>query len=133
MPGKVVVGYIDTQEGQAAVEAAIDESLIRQATLILVNSAWGAGREDSSELIAMSAAVEAARSKIEARGVECHVHELVRGNDPAQDILDVAASEAADLIVIGVRRRSPVGKLILGSNSQTILLQADCPVLAVKP
>ena len=44
----------------------------------------------------------------------------------------MAESEGAALIVIGLRRRSPVGKLLLGSNSQTLLLHADCPVLAVK-
>ncbi|MCU1554753.1 MAG: universal stress protein, partial [Arthrobacter sp.] len=38
----------------------------------------------------------------------------------------------ADLIVIGLRRRTPVGKLIMGSTSQQILLEADCPILAVK-
>ena len=61
-----------------------------------------------------------------------HIADLARGNDPAQDLIEVAESEGAALIVIGLRRRSPVGKLLLGSNSQTLLLHADCPVLAVK-
>ncbi len=81
----------------------------------------------------MSDAVEQARAEIEARGVDVEVREFVRGNDPADDVLTVAQERDATLIVIGVRRRSPVGKLLLGSNSQAILLNADCPVLAVKP
>ena len=52
--------------------------------------------------------------------------------DPAEDLISVADEESADFIVIGLRRRSPVGKLILGSNAQRILLDASCPVLAVK-
>jgi nucleotide-binding universal stress UspA family protein len=52
--------------------------------------------------------------------------------DPAEDLINVAEEVNADLIVIGLRRRSPVGKLILGSNAQRILLDAPCPVLAVK-
>jgi nucleotide-binding universal stress UspA family protein len=60
------------------------------------------------------------------------VKEFVRGNTPTEDILEVARQAGAEMIVIGVRRRSPVGKMILGSNAQEILLDADCPVLAVK-
>jgi len=57
---------------------------------------------------------------------------LVRGQDPADDLIVVAEETDAELIVIGLRRRSPIGKLILGSNAQRVLLDSSCPVLAVK-
>ena len=60
------------------------------------------------------------------------VRQLVRGFEPAEDLISIAEDSHAELIVIGLRRRSPVGKLILGSNAQRILLDAHCPVLAVK-
>ena len=60
------------------------------------------------------------------------MRQLVRGNEPAEDLIEVAEEIHAELIVIGLRRRTPVGKLILGSNAQRILLDASCPVLAVK-
>ena len=65
-------------------------------------------------------------------GIEVTVHDFVRGNEPAEDVIEVAEREDAALIVIGLRRRSPVGKLLMGSNAQDILLRAACPVLAVK-
>jgi nucleotide-binding universal stress UspA family protein len=65
-------------------------------------------------------------------GIEHEVRQLVRGNEPAEDLIAVAEEVSADFIVIGLRRRTPVGKLILGSNAQRILLDASCPVLAVK-
>ena len=133
MPGTIVVGFVDSNEGRAATSAAAEESLLRQAKLVVVTSARGGGHEDGEELRAMSAAVEQVRAEIVARGVDVEVQEFVRGNDPADDVLTVAKERDAILIVIGVRRRSPVGKLLLGSNSQSILLNATCPVLAVKP
>ena len=65
-------------------------------------------------------------------GVEHEVRQLVRGLEPAEDLIAAAEESDADVIVIGLRRRTPVGKLILGSNAQRILLDAPCPVLAVK-
>ena len=56
----------------------------------------------------------------------------MRGYEPAEDLISIAEASDAELIVIGLRRRTPVGKLILGSNAQRILLDAHCPVLAVK-
>jgi len=54
------------------------------------------------------------------------------GLEASENLLAIAEEVDAELIVIGLRRRTPVGKLILGSNAQRILLDAQCPVLAVK-
>ena len=71
-------------------------------------------------------------SQMRADGVDVDLRSLVRGLEPAEDLIAIAEDINADLIVIGLRRRTPVGKLILGSNAQRILLDAPCPVLAVK-
>jgi nucleotide-binding universal stress UspA family protein len=129
---KVLVGYLKTPEGEAALDAAIAEARLRQATLVVVHSLFGGGR-DEDKLPEYTAALREVGERLQAAGVEHEIRELVRGNSPGDDLLRFAADEAVDLIVIGVRRRSPVGKLVLGSNAQDVLLGADCPVLAVKP
>jgi len=128
----VVVGYIDSPEGQAAVNAAAEEAARRKSRLVLVHSAHGGRNEHAEDVIAERDAMESARDALLERGIDVEVEEFARGNDPVQDLLEVAEARNADLIVIGLRRRSAVGKLMLGSNSQAILLQAECPVLAVK-
>ena len=72
------------------------------------------------------------RARLDASGLEHDVRQLVRGFEPAEDLISIAEANSAELLVIGLRRRTPVGKLILGSNAQRILLDAHCPVLAVK-
>ena len=74
----------------------------------------------------------AIQKRLEEAGVEHDIRQLVRGFEPAEDLISIAEANGAELLVIGLRRRSPVGKLILGSNAQRVLLDAPCPVLAVK-
>lgn len=54
-------------------------------------------------------------------------------DDVAEAVIDAADEDEAAVIVVGVRRRTAVGKLLLGSVAQRIILGAHCPVLAVKP
>ena len=131
MSDTVVVGFIRSPEGEAAVDAAVEEARRRGGRLVVVHSSKG-GDQDAETVIADRDALEALEQRLRGEGVEVVVRDFARGNDPAEDLIDVANSEQAALIVIGLRRRSPVGKLLMGSNAQQILLTADCPVLAVK-
>jgi nucleotide-binding universal stress UspA family protein len=126
----VVVGFIRTAEGEAAVDAAVEEVRRRGGRLVVVHSSKG--DQDAETVIADRDALEALEGRLRRDGIEVVVRDFARGKDPAEDLVDVADTEQAALIVIGLRRRSPVGKLLLGSNAQQILLTADCPVLAVK-
>ena len=131
MSDSVVVGWISTPEGQAAIDAAVEETRRRQGRLIVVHSSKG-GDEDAATVLGIRDALAELETKLAAEGLEVTVRDFIRGNEPADDLIEVAEKENAALIVIGLRRRSPVGKLLMGSNAQNILLRADCPVLAVK-
>jgi nucleotide-binding universal stress UspA family protein len=121
----VVVGYVPKPEGEAALDKAIEEARLRGAELVVVHSHRARGDEPEPDL-------DAVRAKLEESGVTYDVRQLVRGFEAAEDLVSVAEAQDAELIVIGLRRRTPVGKLILGSNAQRVLLDAHCPVLAVK-
>ena len=130
--GTIVVGYVPKPEGRAALRRAAEEAKLRGMRLVVVNSHRGGREFDRDDAIESEAQLEEVRSTLREAGVEHEVRQLVRGLDPADDLVNVASELNADIIVIGLRRRSPVGKLILGSNAQRVLLDAPCPVLAVK-
>ena len=130
--GSIVVGYVPKPEGHAALRRAADEARLRNCRLVVINSHRGGREFESSDAIESESQLEDGRKEVDAAGVEHEVRQLVRGLDPAEDLISVADEVQAELIVIGLRRRSPVGKLILGSNAQRVLLDAACPVLAVK-
>jgi nucleotide-binding universal stress UspA family protein len=130
--GTIVVGYVPKLEGHAALRRAAEEAQLRNARLVVVNSHRGGRELDHGDAVESEEDLEALRQELRDAGVEHEVRQLVRGLDPADDLVAVAEEVGADFIVIGLRRRSPVGKLILGSNAQRVLLDAPCPVLAVK-
>lgn len=126
----IVVGYVPKPEGRAALRAALDEADRRGESLYVVNTSRGEAYVDPS--YASTEDIDEVRRVLEESGVEFELEQRVGGRDGADEVLSAARSRAASLIVIGLRRRSPTGKLLFGSDAQQILLRADCPVLAVK-
>ncbi len=126
----VVVGYVATAEGDAALAAGIAEARRRGGRLVVVLSERGHRHGADGGLQALADEVS---RRLDETDLPYDVRQTTRGRDVAEDIITAAESSNGELIVMGLRRRSPVGKLILGSNAQRILLDAPCPVLAVKP
>lgn len=127
----IVVGYVASPEGEAAVRQGIAEAKLRNCRVVVVYSDHTA-QVDSATAMERNHELERIHGLLHAADIEHDLRHLVRGKDPVKDVLDVADEIDAALIVIGIRRRSPVGKLVLGSHSQSILLEANIPVLAVK-
>jgi nucleotide-binding universal stress UspA family protein len=130
--GTIVVGYVPKPEGDAALERAIAEVKLRGGRLVVVNSHRGGEHFDGEASLESEQHLEEVTRRCNEAGVEHEIRQLVRGFEPAEDLINLADDVDAELIVIGLRRRSPVGKLILGSNAQRVLLDARCPVLSVK-
>jgi nucleotide-binding universal stress UspA family protein len=127
---RIVVGYIPTSEGLAAVDWATAHAKLVGAELVVVNT--GKNGDYSHPQFASAQDIDALDADLTSQGIE---HEIRRPTDglPAADaILTAATDVGADMIVIGLRRRTAVGKLITGSSAQAVLLAADCPVVGVK-
>lgn len=128
--GAVVVAYRPDDYGRAALAFAVSEARRTRERLLLVNSTTGESPVDPR--YAGDDELSRVRAELAAAGVEVELrHEVV--TDVAEAVVGAARESDARLIVIGVRRRTPVGKLLLGSLAQRVILDADCPVVAVKP
>lgn len=126
----IVVGYVPTPEGRAALDAAVDAARTSGDRLLVVNTSRGDAYADPR--FAQDHHLDEVRALLASAGVEHEVVQRMRGHEAADEVLETVRETGADLVVIGVRHRSPVGKLLLGSTAQRILLEAPCPVLAVK-
>lgn len=122
----VVVAYSPDQYGEAALEAGADEARRREVPLVVVNATRGDAYVDPR--FADTGTVAGLRERVG----DVEVLQSVVP-DVGAEVVRVAQEREASLVVVGVRHRSPVGKALMGSVSQRILLDATCPVLAVKP
>lgn len=126
----IVVGWTPDEFGEAALRRALEEARLRDGRVVAVNATRGDALvderyADEQQLAALTEELGGAQVEVEVR--------RSMGSDVGDQVLAVAADVAAELVVIGLRRRTPVGKLLMGSVAQRILLGADCAVLAVKP
>jgi nucleotide-binding universal stress UspA family protein len=121
----ILVAYADAPEGKEALAEGITEALLRKSDLLIVNIGRGhheLAPQDMQEL----------EDKLSAAGLTLTIESSVL-SDPGDAVIQIAQDRNVDMIVVGLRHRSMVGKLILGSTVQRILLDATCPVLAVRP
>ncbi|GHG91695.1 universal stress protein [Streptomyces lanatus] len=126
----ILVGYVPSPEGEAALRAAIDEARRREEKLLVVNTTRGDALADPR--FAQEPDLSHVREDLAALGIDFDIRQVLGARDAAEEIIDLAETKGASLVVIGLRRRSAVGKLIMGSAAQQILLSVGCPVLAVK-
>ena len=126
----IVVGYAPTPEGEAAMTAAGEEARRRNARIVVVTTVKGESSVDPTyrQTSALAHLVAGLRNQ----GLEVEVNDDHPEDDPAHAIVTVADEVGAELVVIGLRRRSAVGKLLLGSTAQSVLMRAPCSVLAVR-
>ncbi len=127
----IVVGYRPNEFGEIALDHGIARAKASGLRLVLVNVSKDQEMTDPDFVRGYD--LGELRMKLGNAGLPGYEFRQPLGVDSAQLILDVAAEEKAELIVIGLRQRSAVGKFLMGSVAQQVLLDAPCWVLAVKP
>ena len=126
----ILVAYVPRPEGQAALNKGIEIAKHRNEQLIVVNASPGGTAEDPSFADAQD--YERVQEILANTGLTTDFKQYVRGKNAVQEIEALVESLQVSMLIIGLRKRSPVGKLIMGSVAQELLLSVSCPVLAVK-
>jgi nucleotide-binding universal stress UspA family protein len=129
---KILVGYDGSNSANEALDLAKVHAKAFDASVAVVTSMFK-GTEDLQEKIRKAEERLAySRTVFDAQGIPCDTHLLIRGLGPGEDVVQFAEEHQIDEIIIGIRRRSKVGKLVFGSTAQYVILNAGCPVVTVK-
>lgn len=127
----VLVGYLPNAIGEAAIDFGIQEARRRGEAVVVLNTARG---DEMAAQLANEESMDAVRQRLAASELK---HEVLQyttaGRDAAEELVHVATEKRVSVIVLGLRRRSATGKFLFGSTAQRVLLEADVPVIAVKP
>jgi nucleotide-binding universal stress UspA family protein len=126
----IIVAFAPRPEGWAALEKGIEIARRRSERLLVVNAVSGGNQDDPSR--ADTSEAEAVETRLASAGIAADFKVFVRGKDAVTEILELTETLDVSLVIVGMRKRSPLGKLIMGSVSRDILLSVPCPVLAVK-
>lgn len=126
----ILVAYVPRPEGQAALDKGVDIAKRRQESLLVVNAGPGGQQEDAS--LAAGFEVEKLEEFLATQGISAEFKQFVRGRSTIDEINELVESRDISVLVIGLRKRTAVGKLLLGSVAQELLMTVSCPVLCVK-
>lgn len=127
----VLVGLVPTPQGRAALEAAVEKARLRDVELLVVNSGRSGAHVDQH--MVSREEIDTLEARLTTEGLRHRVLQDSESRDVADHLLSLVDAERVDVLVIGLRKRTAVGKLLLGSTAQRLLLDAPCYVLAVKP
>ncbi|MCG8553640.1 MAG: universal stress protein [Desulfobacterales bacterium] len=130
---KLIVGYKrGTNQAENLLELALKRAQLFNATVLIVTIMPEGMEKDQDRINQTEAGLEKAKTHFDNKNIPCNTHLLIRGIDPGDDLVNFAKETQADEVIIGVKNRTKVGKLLLGSTAQAVVLNAHCPVVTMK-
>lgn len=128
----ILVGYDGSKVANDALKMAKQHAKAFDGKVHIVTSMEGGPEVPREDFEKAEKDLNFSKSIFKKAGIPCESHLSVRGLEPGEDLVKYAEEHQIDEIIVGVRRRSKVGKLVFGSTAQYVILEAPCPVLTVK-
>ena len=129
---KIVVAFKKNNNSEESLRIAVEHAKAFHGEILLVTSMSNGDEQDLEAIKEAEYNLEQAKQYCEDSGIVSDTHLLIRGFEPGEDIVMFAREQMVDVIIIGIKKRSKVGKFIFGSTAQVVILEAHCPVLSVK-
>jgi nucleotide-binding universal stress UspA family protein len=129
---KILVGYDGTGEVSGTIALALKHAKAFGAEIDVLTSLEEGTENDIRDISEAEKGLEKIKQYFDKEKIPCKTHLMIRGVLPGEDLVTFARENRTDEIIIGVKRRSKVGKLIFGSTAQYVILEATCPVVTVK-
>lgn len=127
---RILVAYDDSHAAKVAVRVVLEHAKALDNYVYVVRSV--SADLDHRQIEKAQQELDEACAVFQKAGINAEARLLVHGVGPGEDIVKFAEEQSINQIVIGIKKTSRVGKLLLGSNAQYIILKAPCPVTAVK-
>ena len=128
---KILVAFDGSNIAKAAMEVALKHARAFGGELLLVWSMAKGDEDQKEDIQAAEKTLDYWKDQLDQKGIGCQTHLLIRGVEPGEDLVRFATDHEVEEIIMGVRRRSKVGKLLFGSTAQYVILNAPCPVVSV--
>ena len=131
---KIMVCYDGTDVGKIALNVTSQHAEAHNAEILVVTALEGEPHEQLHNIEKAEQALQSAKTILTTGGRVCETKLLLNESNKSAggQLIECARKQKVDMIVIGLKKRSKVGKMLTGSNAQHVILEADCPVLAVK-
>ena len=129
---KILIGYDGSNSAKEVLNLASKHAKAFEASVNVVTSMQHGKENQKAEIEQAENGLDWVQSVFDADGLSCKTHLLIRGLAPGEDLIEFAKENDVNEIFVGVKRRSKVGKLLMGSTAQYVILNAPCPVVTAK-
>lgn len=129
---RIMVGYDGSNAAKDALVLAKKHAKAFDGKVFVISSLEKGSEDQLPKIEQAERDLDYAKTFFDKDGIPCETHLLIRGLSPGEDLIQFANENEIDEIIVGVKRRSNVGKLIFGSNARYVIMEASCPVVTIK-
>lgn len=129
---KLLLGYENSNASTQALNLAKKYAKAFKATVCVLTTTPYGPELAAPEFDDVQNKLTVLKDDLEKEGIACETHLITRSLSPGEDLVDFARKMQIDKIFLGIKKKSKIGKLILGSTAQYVVLEAPCPVIVVK-